>query len=251
MADGAFDFIELDGLVNVRDVGGLPVGDGRRVATRRVYRADSLHRLTHDGSDAVAALGIATVIDLRTASEREEQPGPIPSIHVAVQERVTGDEFAFVRAIEGRETAERFLRDLYVALLMSGAPRFGEALTVLSRRGALPAIVHCAGGKDRTGLAIALLLSTLGVERSLVLDEYAAKPGTAIHAARLEEVHATFVAHGVDPDVARGLLSTPRWAMADALTYLDDAHGGVEAYLVGPAGMTDRSLHALRDALVV
>jgi protein-tyrosine phosphatase len=122
---------------------------------------------------------------------------------------------------------------------------------VLASPGALPAIVHCAGGKDRTGLTVALLLSALGVDRDTVLDEYAALPGTPAHAARQDEVHASFVSMGVEPGAARALLSTPRWAMAETLDWVDERHGTVEGYLRGPAGVTPETLEHLRGALLV
>jgi hypothetical protein len=98
-------------------------------------------------------------------------------------------------------------------------------------------------------MTAALLLSWLGVERETVLDDYEL---TAIFNSgeRLRAVEDIFVGAGIARLTAQGLLSAPRWAMAGALTILDDRYGGIEAYLRGPANMTITSLENLRKRLV-
>jgi protein-tyrosine phosphatase len=108
-------------------------------------------------------------------------------------------------------------------------------------------VIHCLAGKDRTGMAVALLLTALGVDRGTVLDDYELSSG--YHAARTPEVVEAFARLGIARAAAEGLMSTPRWAMADALRELDQAYGGVERYLLGPAGLTPPALHALRASL--
>jgi protein-tyrosine phosphatase len=112
-----------------------------------------------------------------------------------------------------------------------------------------PAVFHCAGGKDRTGLAAALLLTWLGVDRETVLDDYelTARFQTAARKAEIVEI---FRESGMWLEAAKALLGAPRWAMAEALAVLDHEHGGIEAYLRGPSAMTPERLDLLRHELL-
>ena len=133
-------------------------------------------------------------------------------------------------------------------MLANSAALFGQIFTAMSRPEGLPAVIHCAGGKDRTGMAAALLLSLLAVDRDTVLDDYELSGTwrTVEHEQALVEV---LMAAGIDYDVIVGFLGSPRWAMADALTALDLQHGGIETYLLGAGGMINSDLAKLRIAL--
>jgi protein-tyrosine phosphatase len=137
-----------------------------------------------------------------------------------------------------------------VTPLERSAWQFGRILSLPAEESRLPAVIHCAGGKDRTGMTVALLLTALGVDREDVLDDYAATSATAAHRTRLVEVLGHFVSFGVEEEAAQGMLSAPRWAMDEALTSLDESHGGVVPYLRGPAGLSTRTLSRLRRLLL-
>jgi protein-tyrosine phosphatase len=241
-------FVDVDGLTNVRDLGGYR-NPGGAVRRGLVYRADSPHLASEAGIASLRALGIVSVYDLRSAPERDEHPGPLPSAHHPIHDDVTVPGLE-PRAASGREGGEAILRDFYVRALREAAPRYGVVLTALADRDRLPALVHCMGGKDRTGVAVALLLSTLGVDRETVLDDYAHVPPGDAHRDRREMVLAIFQEQGIATEVALGMLSTPRWAMADALAGVDAAYGSVDAYLVEACGMAPRTLEVLRATLV-
>lgn len=149
-----------------------------------------------------------------------------------------------------RVDGERWLFDEYQVMLAQGGPVFGTLLTALAEADGTPAVFHCAGGKDRTGMSAALLLSWLGVDRETVLDDYELT-GRFQSAEHVPEVVDIIVGLGVTRPAAEGMLSSPRWAMADALELLDSDYGGIETYLRGPAGMTDATLADLHSRFVV
>ena len=97
-------------------------------------------------------------------------------------------------------------------------------------------------------MAIALLLTVLGVDRVTVLDDY--ELTSRCHASRVPEVVGAFTRLGIGGPAAQALMSTPRWAMAQALRELDQAHGGIRQYLLGAGGMSPQTLSALRANLV-
>ena len=105
-------FLPVDGLTNIRDLGGYPAGAVARTRANAVYRSDSPHRVSATGLTALIELGVVTVIDLRSAAERSESPGPLPSLHFEIQENVAENNRFDVFGMSGRVAGETMLRDL-------------------------------------------------------------------------------------------------------------------------------------------
>ena len=242
-------FVDIDGLANFRDVGGLDTADGI-VRRGLLYRSDGLCQMTTAGRDAVASLGIETIFDLRTSQELAELPGPFPTVHVPLHEVFGQDDLADSRLLSGRDEGEAWLQALYLLLLEQARPQFRAIFETLADRDRLPAIVHCAGGKDRTGLTVALVLCAVGVPRDVVLDDFALQPSGTGWTRRRDAVHAQFVSNGIEEEVANGLLSAPRWTMQDALASLDDTFGGIEEYLSRACSLDPSILSGVRGNLV-
>ena len=184
-------WIELEGAVNVRDVGGLPTVDGRRTRSRVLVRADNLQDLTAaDVARLTGELGVRTVVDLRTDAERElEGPTPLqgtgvaPPVvhhHLSLVPRKEGDREGddLARAVPHREArrGERptDMTGYYVGYLDDAPQELAAALRLLADPSSGTTVVHCAAGKDRTGVVVAAALSLAGVTRSAVVEDYAA-----------------------------------------------------------------------------
>jgi protein-tyrosine phosphatase len=237
--------VVFEGIQNFRDLGGYSTGDGGTVRWGQVFRADALHKLTEADVETFAGLGVRTVFDLRGDVERADFPGPFDSIHLSILGRPEDAEVGPPDPDMTTADGERMLRDLYVGALTHSAAKFGVLLTALADPDRIPAVFHCHGGKDRTGIAAALLLRALGVDREVVLDDYEATR----HYRTIEHQQdslASMLARGVPPEAAAGVLGAPRWAMAEALDAVDIAFGGIDAYLTGAAAMTPESLGRLR-----
>jgi protein-tyrosine phosphatase len=144
---------------------------------------------------------------------------------------------------------EEWLFETYRGILEEAGPVLGQLFSQLAAPDGVPAVFHCAGGKDRTGMAAALLLSWLGVDRQTVLDDYELSNRYGFGDG-LPAVIELFVQRGISRPAAEAMLSAPRWAMARALDLLDSEYGGVELYLRGAGLMTDSSLESLRAKLV-
>lgn len=212
----------IDGVLNARDVGGLT---GRFGPVRRglVFRTACLSGLTPAGARTLAQCGLRTVVDLRTALERREEPN-----------RVAGAaELAGVREVSIELLSTLFdlpdtSEELYRHLIERCGPGIVAVLDELARPGALPALVHCMVGKDRTGLTVALLLDLLGVDRPTILADYVASN------AGLADVARTRVRAEV---------------MAGTLAGLDETYGGPGRYLIRH-GLTEDTVAALRAGLL-
>jgi len=222
--------VTLDAVHNFRDIGGYPARDGQITKWRQLYRADGLYRLTERDIDTVRALGLRTVIDLRTKEELAER-GTFPhqTIEVTFTHHPVIDTTWKLDAHRDK-SAHDFLTWAYRDMLRVGSGTLARAITDLAAPGALPAVFHCAAGKDRTGVLAALLLSALGVPRQVVLADY------ALTAGGMERMRAW--AAREHPELAEQMADTPSAfmaalpeAMGDVLAELDAAHGSIEAYV--------------------
>jgi protein-tyrosine phosphatase len=239
--------LPFEGVTNFRDLGGYPTSDGRRTRWGLVFRSDALHRLTDSDLVAYASLGLRVVYDLRGDVERERYPDPFPSFELPLISETNAPDVTVIPA--SHEDGERMLRDLYRRMLTSVAPSFGQLMAGLAGDEALPAVFHCTGGKDRTGVSAALLLEVLGVPRHRVLDDYELTSRFRLREHQAES-YQNLLASGLPAEAAVAVLGAPRWAMAEALEFLDRDLGGVEAYLTGPAGLPASTLDRLRALLV-
>lgn len=247
-AVGVIRRIPFAGALNFRDIGGYPTASEGVTRWRVVYRSDSLHRLTPDDLPAFDALNIRAIYDLRRADELASFPGPREYVHLALPSRdprAKGEDARLTSRMDG----ERWLVADYLGMIANGAACFGDLFSRLADPGRVPAVIHCLGGKDRTGLTIALLLTALGVEREVVLDDYQLT-NDYCGVAHLPDVVELFIGSGAAREAAEALLTAPRWAMAKALDDLDGRYGGIESYLLGPGTMSPAALHALTAALV-
>lgn len=237
--------VPLDAVHNFRDLGGYAMADGRTTAWGRIFRADGLQRLTDEDLDVVDAIGIRTVIDLRTSGEINErgtfpvQKLPVAWHHLSIID-ATWHDTGIPDFDDDEQGGIDFLVWAYRDMLDQGADRFAHALHLLSVPGAGPAVFHCAAGKDRTGLLAALILGGLGVDHDVIAADY----GLTLDG--MDRLRA-WLAH-TDPDSLASMKTRPAMmfgahpaAMSQILAELVEAHGSVPGYLdsigIGPAAL--------------
>ena len=196
----------------------------------QVCRSDSLDNFTPDDLAVFDSLGVRVIYDLRRDDEREKDRGPRACVHLTLPSRRVGD--TDLRHTPGAGT-RREMAPWAISGNVDGSwsGLRGTAVSIDSTNG-LPA-VYGAGGKDRTGMAAALLLSWLEVDRETVLDDYELSNQYDC-CDHVPSVVDHFIADGTSRP-AEAMLSAPRWAMAEVLDWLDTDYGGIQAYLRGPA----------------
>ncbi|MGI5522955.1 tyrosine-protein phosphatase [Micromonospora sp. CA-259024] len=237
--------ISLPATFNFRDVGGYLGDGGRTVRHGRLYRSDSLHRLTEQDQGAFAAIGIRTVIDLRRPTE-VERDGRVPAYQGLTYRHIHPEhaDWAGVPHEEGASLA-RYLADRYADLAQTGTAGLAEAIGLIADSANAPVVVHCVAGKDRTGIVCALTLAVLGVDDADIAADYAlSTEASARYSAWLAATDPDVVA-----DVPAPFLASPAEAMQIFLNELREGHGSIEDYL-RHAGVTDEQLAALRDHLL-
>jgi protein tyrosine/serine phosphatase len=238
-----------DGCVNVRDLGGLPLEGGGETSFGALVRADSIRRLTDDGWAALVDYGTRTVVDLRYHSELEADPPrelPLEVVHVPLLPEPDTEFWNAIGAVSATEADDvRRTRLVYLEFLERRTAEFAAALTAVAEADGGAVVVHCVGGKDRTGLVCGLLLRLAGVPIDAVVADYGlSEPNLA---RRTERWLATADTEDERERRRRASVAPPE-AMAGVLVTLDERYGGAEGYLRA-AGVGDACLAQLRSRL--
>lgn len=239
LADGRR--LELEGVFNLRDVGGYPAADGRAVRWRTLLRSDALHRLEPAGSAVLAGLGFRTIVDLRTQMEAEIAPSALDGLpaRVAHISLLSGDLQALPLELDA----------IYRYIIDECGDTVAEAVQVLAAADAFPALVHCSAGKDRTGIIVALILAVLGVPDEVIAADYGLS-ASYLDAGRTPAIGHLQASTGLGDDLTKPLLASPPDLMLEVLARVRQAAGSVDAYLLG-RGLSPADLARLRSALLV
>ena len=242
--------IGLEAVHNFRDLGGYPTAGGRSTKWRTLFRSDGLYRLRRaDDMSRVMQLGLKSVIDLRTEREQREQ-GIFPTDDI----EVTFHHLSIVDVTwSDTETPEfddevEFLVWGYRDMLEIGSSRFADAMHVLAQADSLPAVFHCAAGKDRTGVLAALLLSSLGVDDAHICADYGLTQDAMQRTIAWSKVHRPELAERYATIPKAYLAADPR-AMQIILTELAQQHGSVRNY-VREIGVADATVEVLGNLLL-
>lgn len=232
------------GTANFRDLGGLPTEDGGRIRPGLLFRSDTLQELTEADVDRlVHGVGLRLVVDLRAPGEVDvEGRGllegeAVRHLNLALNSK---DE----RAIPDL-TANTLVRH-YLGYLAVSAQAAAQVFRVLTDDG-MPAVVHCAAGKDRTGVVTALVLRALGVPAEVVAEDYARSAEAVPQIlARLRRLPS--YADRIDL-LPADVHACSAGTMVEFLAAVDAQYGSVEAFLRA-AGLEDDVVPRLRERLV-
>ncbi len=255
-------WVELEGVVNMRDVGGLPTVDGGEIRPRRLIRSDNLQDLSPAAVETlVADLGVTDIVDLRSDTElHEEGPGPLLRVstlthhhHSLLREegrRATVEEalaMPWASHLDAGRRDQGYWAEHYLGYLSDRPDSVAAALHVVATsRGAT--VVHCAAGKDRTGTVVGIALDVAGVRRDDIIADY------ALSAERIARIMARLADRPLyGPALSGQPLSdqTPKpESMATILDALHEGFGGSAGWLRAQGwgqDEVDRLSHKLRD----
>lgn len=213
-------------LPNLRDVGGVPAAGGALVRTGMILR--SAMPVAGDADPETVAWPPRLVIDLRSRTEAED-------VHPLTSKGATVLSLPLLSALKPGAAPAADLAGLYRVMVDYADERLVRLVREVSRSDG-PTLIHCAAGKDRTGVSVALLLRLAGVDREhVVADFLRSKDAQDAIAARLSRLP-------VQPDhrpLPRDFLAVPVKAIEGILDYWDDHDGGVEGWLVKAGAEAD------------
>ena len=251
--------VPISGTKNFRDVGGYATVDGKHVKRGVLFRSDDLSDLSSADLAAFADLGIQTVFDLRHDYERLQYPSRLPSersvrvVEIPVYYPPL-DRRESRRKILAGEVEEGHFRQLLIdanrAFALDYRDQVSDLLHDLAAPGARPAVIHCADGKDRTGFAIAMILSAVGVPRETVYEDFLLSNVFLERRTKLYSFLAWFGSlFRVPRKEIRPLLEVRREYLEAAFAAIDEKYGSLDAYLRDGLGIDETTLARLRIAL--
>ncbi len=275
--------VQMVGTANFRDLGGIATGDGHRVKAGVLYRSDELSNLTRKDLATFAELGVARVYDLRSDGERRSKPNQLPNDAPAAifagnaaeryEPPVNGAVASPVellsipvyyppldrgvtrrKIVEGKVEPGEFRRLMIEenrAFARDYRAQWAQVIRSLAEPQSLPALIHCAEGKDRTGFAVAMVLFTLGVPEEAVYEDYLLSNeflgGQASFLSSLAAIGSWFRTPASE---VRPLLEVRREFLEAGLETIKADYGSIEAYLEKGLGIDAATQERLRAALL-
>jgi protein-tyrosine phosphatase len=256
----ASDEPRLDGVRNFRDVGGLPTSDGRRMRQGRLFRSGHLAHASENDAAFLTALGLHTIFDFRNASDMKLE-GPdvslpeVRNVNLPLSDPAAGAEFWHIvrygdldalRSLLGDGKAARRMSDAYRQLILDRTAEHGRMLELLAEQESVPALLHCAAGKDRAGTAVAIILLAVGIERDAIEDDYL-ESNALHHRYRIRRgANAEPAATPEVMELLSPLFEARAEYLATALATIDLRWGDVDRYLADGLGCDDARRERLR-----
>jgi protein-tyrosine phosphatase len=248
--------LPVEGAPNLRDMGGYETENGQRVKWGQVFRSGTLGRLTAGGIALLKRLGIRLVCDFRTEAEARKFPGRFPDspevgyLHLAIQhgdfeptsvfERIRSGDYGWI--------SEEFMLRGYIDSIELMASVWAMFFNGLSDPENRPLLFHCTGGKDRTGVAAALVLLALGVPEETVIADYGLSDG--YNADVRKGIYDHLQPLGVDIGVVEPYFTAPSSRLCALLKYIRDHYGSAEEYLLKKAGVPGAVTRRLKQDLL-
>ena len=251
---------ELGGVRNFRDVGGLPTVDGRRVAPGRLFRSGHLTHATDEDAAFLGSLGLHTIFDFRNSADIKlegpdvELPG-VRNLNIPLSDPAHGAEFwkmvrdgdlDELRSLLADGKGEQRMINSYREIVRDRTAEHSRMLHALAED-SVPALMHCAAGKDRAGLSIAVTLLAVGVERDAIVADY--MESNAQH-RRYKVRRNGSAARAYSPEVLEllnPLFGTRPEYLTAAMETVEETWGSVDSYLEQGLGVTPEMRERLRE----
>lgn len=231
--------VALAGTFNVRDAGGYPVSGGGQLRPGLLYRGDALGRIDDTGRATLVERGLRTIIDLREDDERSRVPDALTGLDLnVVHQPLYG---------QGHGQLPSSLEAVYETLVDDRGRALAAGVGALAAPGALPALVHCTAGKDRTGVVVALTQSVAGVSDADIAEDYAR---TSVHLTEdfVAVLLDSLAGFPMTPELRVLALNCPPELILRTLDRVRNRSGSVESYLL-EHGLAAADIAALRFTL--
>ena len=230
--------------VNFRSLEGLRMKDGRRIRPGLLYRSGGLYLLSEEEKDLVRSFSLNTILDLRQAGVRRRKPDPDLGADYAVYDGKTakgGDEIDFTPAGFGQtgQAAQKQYEQVleYYVNMPFGYDAFHVMFDCLLANRA-PFLIHCAKGKDRTGVAAMAVLIALGASEDVILQDYLLtnlyrkemiqarmEEGRKLHPDDEGYLRLMFLREGVTEEVGKAVLNSIRTRCGSTDRYMEMEYG--------------------------
>ena len=250
--------IQLKGTVNFRDIGGYETSAGQTIKSGMIFRSARLSRLSKADIRKIEGLGIKLVIDLRTNQERDEEPSRLTDKHVERFEHLclcsdSIDLKALYKKVLTGKTDDfdfhEFMLSEYRGYVTEHDEKLKKIFELLLDKNNYPVLIHCNGGKDRTGTVSALIQLALGVSTESVFHNYMLSHDHLKKAVSRMKVKIKVISL-LRANIAQlaPMLDTHSLYLHEALSTIDKKHGDMDSYLAY-LGMHNESRRALTELM--
>lgn len=248
--------VPLTGSINFRDLGGYATSDGRRVQWGRLFRSGHMANLGADSVSHFLSLDIRAVCDFRTTDERVSEarglPGD-PRLDVLEITPGIGDRHYFNRLFASTEDPDKVvaaMHEMMRVLVLTAAPRYQRVFEVLMEGAPGAVLINCSAGKERTGVAAALVLSALGVPRATIRKDFLLSQRYFPYESEIPRVITKYevkASGAVARKLIMPLLETRASYLQSAFAAIDERYGSSEGLLHTLYGLGPAELAHLRS----
>jgi protein-tyrosine phosphatase len=248
--------VPLTGSINFRDLGGYASADGRRVQWGRLFRSGHMANLGADSVPLFTSLDIHTVCDFRTTEERASEarglPGE-PRLEVLEITPGIGDRYFFNRLFASTDDPQKVvdaMHEMMRVLVLTAAPRYQRLFEVLLEGAPGAVLINCSAGKERTGVAAALLLTALGVPRATILADFLLSQRYFPYESEIPRVITKYdvkASGAAARQLIMPLLETRESYLQSAFAAIDERYGSGEGLLKTLYGLGPAELARLRS----
>ncbi|MBO1578483.1 tyrosine-protein phosphatase [Bacillus sp. XF8] len=252
---------QFDGLYNFRDIGGQETKDGRRMKKGVLFRSDELSRLSQQDIENMKHLQIKLICDLRTPSEQKSKPSRIKqkhgvelvniSIHDKSQEFTHFEFFKFLVGKSHTIDFEKIMKEMYQNIAFSSCHEIKQVIQLLSEQKNVPALIHCTGGKDRTGYIAALIQLLVGIPYEVVRDDYLfSNELIGPRMKKVEKFIRWMSLFQASPERIKPMLEVRPEYLDEVYYKIVEKYGNVEAYLLQACHLEKRSIQNLKQLVL-
>ncbi|MBA4492838.1 tyrosine-protein phosphatase [Paenactinomyces guangxiensis] len=247
----------FDRLYNFREIGGLKTHDGRRMKSGVLFRSDELSQLSGKDLEKLKQLNLKSICDLRSSGERKSKPDRFPHnqgtnmVHVPIQDISRIDFLKWLAGKSGSIDFNKLIKDFYRRMAFECTAQINQVITLISDERNLPVLIHCKGGKDRTGYISALIQLLVGVPYQTVLEEYMLSNDLiGPRMKKIERYIRWMTLFQISSDRMKPLLEVRREYLDEIYGDILKKYGSVEEYLRVACGLNQRCISNLQQNLL-
>ena len=221
--DTHYRLLPMAGAYNMRDLGGYRTIYGKHVKWKTFLRSDDMNKLTSTDLDYLTLLPLRTVVDFRGEAEKRAAADHLPqtvSKHIPLP--IEAGNMSDIAHFD-KNNLSGVMEDVYAFIVRHMQDTYKEFFRILTEKANTPLLFHCSAGKDRTGIAAALLLSALGVERDTIIEDYMLSA---------QHIQAKYDFITKDHPELKPLTTVRKEYLETAFRVIDKEFGGIESYLI-------------------
>lgn len=255
------DIYNFEKLYNFRDIGGLPTKDGRMMKTGILFRSGELSRLSKNDLKKFNQLNIKSICDLRTLNEQKSKISRLQSntkvqvlkisIHDKSREFTLLEFFKFLVTKSNSINFEDIMKDMYKHMASEISEEIKQIIIFLSDQRNLPALIHCTGGKDRTGFISAVIQLFAGVPYKIVMDDYLfSNQLIAVPMKKKEKFIQWASLFRVPPEHIKPILEVREEYLEEAYSNILNQYGDMESFLKLACKIPEYNLKRFQELII-